>query len=56
MTEHLIIVFKLKTATEDLVGPILINYLKISPADASQGSAKKSSEAELIVIGQALSE
>ena len=56
MTEYLIVVFKLKTATEELVGPTLINYIKILPADASQGSAKKSSEAELIVIGQALSE
>ena len=56
MAESMIVVFKLRTATEDLIGPTLINYIKILPADQSQGSAKRSSEAELIVIGQALSE
>ena len=29
MSESLIIVFKLRTATQDLVGPTLINFLKI---------------------------
>ena len=33
MAESLIVVFKLRTATEDLIGPTLINYIKILPAD-----------------------
>ena len=49
-------VFKLKTASGDLFGPLLITFLKILPADQYQGAATKPNEAELIVIGQALSE
>ena len=49
--DYLVIMFKLRTATDVLVGPSLLLFLKITSAN----NVARTSEAELIVMGQALS-
>ena len=55
-SDSMIMMFKLRTTTDVLIGPSLMCFLKVLPADQYQGPTKRPNEAELIVMGQSLSE